>query len=233
VSFSRTFGFLEAGRDDGTLEKIELALRSLASVGQTPWLFWVDYYLSQLIGPYFNLNLRHGLIRKYASKEVEARRTRPSKHDDILGGLFKIQKEKGKEALDDDAITSIATANVFAGSDTTAISLRAIVHFLLTNPQCLQRLKHETRERKEDGRLTWPATFSQVSDWPYLQAIISESLRLHPAVGLSLPRVVPEGGTIIDGKHIAAGVSQPLTLKILDRSLLTWYIRPQWESMLG
>ncbi|KAG8626743.1 hypothetical protein KVT40_005688 [Elsinoe batatas] len=193
VSFSRRFGFLEAGRDDGTLAKIELALKSLASVGQIPWLFWVDHYVKPVLGSHLNLSLRHGLIRKYASQEVEARRTRPTEHDDILGALFRVQQEKGETKLGDEAITSIATANVFAGSDTTAISLRAICYFLLTNPACLTVLRQETAQRKADGRLSWPATFKQVSDWPYLQAIISEALRLHPAVGLTLPRVTTVG----------------------------------------
>lgn len=205
VSFSRRFGFLEAGKDDGTLSKIETALGSLAWVGQMPWVFWLDHYLAPFIGHHLGLVLRHGTIRKYASREVQARRDRPSQHDDILGKLFEVQKQKPDE-LDDSAITSIATANVFAGSDTTAISLRAIVHCLLKNPGCLDRLSKETEERKADGRLSFPAKFIQVSDWPYLQAIISEALRLHPAVGMNLPRVVPQGGAKIGGHYIPAGV---------------------------
>lgn len=179
-----------------------------------PWVFWLDHYLAPIIGHHLGLVLRHGTIRKYASKEVEARRSRPSQHDDILGRLFEIQKLKPGE-LDDSAITSIATANVFAGSDTTAISLRAIVYFLLKNPLCLDRLIQETEERKADGRLSFPAKFSQVSDWPYLQAIISESLRLHPAVGMNLPRVVPEGGARIGAYYLPEGVRlQGLTVSI-------------------
>jgi cytochrome P450 len=41
----------------------------------------------------------------------------------------------------------------------------------------------------------------------YLQACIKESLRLHPAVGFSLPRVVPEGGYKIGKTFVPAGVS--------------------------
>lgn len=205
VSFSRRFGFLEAGKDDGTLTKIETALGSLAWVGQMPWVFWLDHYLAPFIGHHLGLVLRHGTIRKYASREVQARRDRPSEHDDILGKLFEVQKQKPDE-LDDSAITSIATANIFAGSDTTAISLRAIVYFCLKNPPYLERLRKETEERKADHRLSFPARFSQVSDWPYLQAVISEALRLHPAVGMNLPRVVPDGGAHVGGHYLPAGV---------------------------
>lgn len=42
---------------------------------------------------------------------------------------------------------------------------------------------------------------------PYLQACIKESLRLHPATGLPLARVVPEGGATISETFFPAGVS--------------------------
>jgi cytochrome P450 len=42
---------------------------------------------------------------------------------------------------------------------------------------------------------------------PYLQAVIKEALRLHPAVGLPLWRDVPAGGTTISGKYLPAGTT--------------------------
>jgi hypothetical protein len=42
---------------------------------------------------------------------------------------------------------------------------------------------------------------------PYLQAVIQEGLRCHPAVGMSLPRVTPVGGIEICGHFIREGVS--------------------------
>lgn len=45
----------------------------------------------------------------------------------------------------------------------------------------------------------------------YLQACVKEALRLHPATGLPLARVVPEGGTTLSGTYFPAGVS-PLRL---------------------
>jgi cytochrome P450 len=43
---------------------------------------------------------------------------------------------------------------------------------------------------------------------PYLQAVIKEALRMHPATGLPLGRVVPKGGSVIAGKYFAEGVSE-------------------------
>ena len=40
---------------------------------------------------------------------------------------------------------------------------------------------------------------------PYLQAVIKEAMRLHPATGLPLWRVVPDGGAEISGQYFPAG----------------------------
>jgi cytochrome P450 len=42
---------------------------------------------------------------------------------------------------------------------------------------------------------------------PYLQAVIKEGLRLHPAGGLPLSRVVPKGGATIARHFFPEGVS--------------------------
>ncbi|KAJ4193595.1 hypothetical protein NW755_003589 [Fusarium falciforme] len=47
--------------------------------------------------------------------------------------------------------------------------------------------------------------FKDTQSMPYLQACIKESLRLHPATGLPLARVVPEGGATITGTFFPAG----------------------------
>jgi cytochrome P450 len=41
----------------------------------------------------------------------------------------------------------------------------------------------------------------------YLNAVIEESLRLYPPVASSLPRLVPRGGDLIDGKPVPENVS--------------------------
>lgn len=43
----------------------------------------------------------------------------------------------------------------------------------------------------------------------YLQAVIKEALRMHPATGLPLERVVPAGGATISGYFFPEGVSGP------------------------
>lgn len=49
-------------------------------------------------------------------------------------------------------------------------------------------------------------------------AVISEAIRIHPAVGLILERVVPEGGTVLCDVHIPAGTIVGVNAWVLHRN---------------
>lgn len=85
--------------------------------------------------------------------------------------------------------------NVNAGSDTVASIVRAIFYYLLKNPESLSKLLSELVNAKNDGSLSTPfVAWSESSGLPYLGAVIKEALRMHPALGLPLERVVPSNG---------------------------------------
>lgn len=88
----------------------------------------------------------------------------------------------------------------FAGSDTTAISLRSMFYYLCKNKRCYEKLREEIDNMDKEGSLSSPITFGEASRMPYLQACMKEAMRLHPAVGQMLERVVPEEGAQF-GQH--------------------------------
>jgi cytochrome P450 len=49
-------------------------------------------------------------------------------------------------------------------------------------------------------------TFRSMIGLTYLAAVIEESLRMYPPFVTSLARVVPQGGTVINGQFVAEGV---------------------------
>lgn len=203
LTFSKRFGFLDSGEDDGSMAAIKNALHSAAWIGQVPAVYWIHDYFTPVFGNHLAIAARHGSLRQFAMKEVEARKQRGGSQKDLLSKLFAVHKEKPE--YDYVGVVSMATSNIFAGSDTTAISTRAIIYHLLKNPDCKRKLVEEINQRKREGKLSNPVSLQEADQMPYLQACMWEALRLHPAVGMSLPRVVPSGGIEIDGKRIPAG----------------------------
>ena len=108
------------------------------------------------------------------------------------------------DLIDDRQVVVYTTSNIVAGSDTTAISLRAVVYRLIRHPDVLQKLLTEL----ERANVSFPVTWKQSQDIPYLEAVVQEALRLHPAVGYGLERVVPQKGLQMDDGNVIPGGNQ-------------------------
>ncbi|KAF6229049.1 hypothetical protein HO133_007163 [Letharia lupina] len=200
VTFSKRFGFMDMGSDNDFFAQVEDVLRSGAWWRQIPALYWTHDFLSPVIGNHFSVTAHHGRLRDFASQAIEDRKTHGSDHQDILAKWLEVQKQRPNE-MNDANVLSMATTNISAGSDTTAISTRPVIFHLLKNPELVEDIDTQTKEVK----LTKPITLEQTNHMPYLQACLYEGLRLHPAVGMSLPRVTPRGGVEIDGHFIPEG----------------------------
>lgn len=121
---------------------------------------------------------------------------------------FKEAHSKDPEFITGQLVLALTVANMFAGSDTTGITLRAVFYYLLKDPRKMEALLEELaveskagRFSRDDGLVQW----EEVRDLPYLSAVINEALRCHPAVGLTLERMVPPGGVTLAGYFIPGG----------------------------
>jgi len=97
--------------------------------------------------------------------------------------------------------------NVAAGSDTTSITLTAILYNIIKSPRIYQKLRNELAQAAAEGKADDSITFDQAQALPYFQMVIKEAMRVHPATGLPMWRVVQEGGIELGGTHFPAGVS--------------------------
>ena len=93
-----------------------------------------------------------------------------------------------------------------AGSDSTASTMQSFFHFVLSNEEVYGKLKSEVREAQDARKLSKLPSWAEAQELTYFQACLKESMRLRPAVGLSIQRYVPPGGAVIDGKHYPEGV---------------------------
>ncbi|KAI1503903.1 cytochrome P450 [Biscogniauxia marginata] len=204
VSFTRPFGFVDAGDDQGLFLKIQRSMISMAWLMQASWIHRIHEKLKPIIGNWLAANDRNGYFFNYASKEVVGRKDRGGDDRDILGQLFAVQKEKSQ--LSDVDIAFMMTSNVFAGSDTTSGALRGLFYFLFKNPDKLNRLLEELKEKKANGQLSDLVSSEQAKSCGYLQAVLYESMRLLPPVAIVLDRDVPQGGMSIGPYYIPEGV---------------------------
>ncbi len=127
---------------------------------------------------------------------------------DLLS-MFLKAKEEYPDFFHDGRVLTMAVSMAFAGSDTTAISLSAVFYYLLRNPRCYRKSMMEIDTAVCNGvledRPTGLVTWAESQKLPYLDACIKEALRLHPAAGLPLERIVPPQGAEICGEFITGG----------------------------
>ncbi len=107
--------------------------------------------------------------------EIEKRRRSGASGADILSLMLAARHEDGSAMTDEELRDELLTL-LFAGHETTGIALAWAVYWLLRNPDCMTRLLAEIDAL---GKNPEP---EQIVRLPYLDAVVSETLRLHPIV---------------------------------------------------
>jgi cytochrome P450 len=106
------------------------------------------------------------------------------------------------------------------GTDSTATAVRCIFYYIVTNPRVYASLQRELDEAFANGALHRPILRdAEARKLPYLQACITEGLRIWPPVAaLAYKKVPPEGETLEDGRFIPAGTNVGISTWALHRS---------------
>jgi len=98
------------------------------------------------------------------------------------------------------------TLLIQAGADTTGTGMGSVLRFILTNPVVLARVREEINDAEAKGLLSTPIRYDETRQHlPFFVACIKESLRLNPPAPNLFPRIVPQGGKVIDGHFVPAG----------------------------
>lgn len=110
----------------------------------------------------------------------------------------KMLPEDGEQPFPDSLIAQESANIIIAGSDTTAMALTYLIYAVLIAPDIKSKLLSEL-----SGCSPIPG-WEELEGKPYLNKVISETLRLYAPVPASLPRTVPQGGTSLVGYRIPA-----------------------------
>ncbi|KAI9654563.1 MAG: hypothetical protein M1831_005324 [Alyxoria varia] len=239
ITFGKRLGFLDENRDVHHIIKAISEFMAYASpVGQQPWL---DRYvlhknpIKMFLARHTSLT-RSGTspVARFAQEQIDERRKSGSTvkvkfrdqelsrdKADLLHRFLDAHKEH-PDFMTDSNVLNVTTSLINAGSDTTASSLGAVFYYLLRSPDSYRKLLEEIDPLFADGTIT-PSTDKNLISWtdaqkmPYLDAVIQESFRLFPAVGLLLERQVPQAGAIVWGERVPAGTIVGCNAWVLHR----------------
>ncbi|XP_030440190.1 geraniol 8-hydroxylase-like [Syzygium oleosum] len=133
--------------------------------------------------------------------------TGSDKCNDVLDNLLDLVEDKN-ETLDMSLVKHLCLDIFVAGGETTASTLEWAMTELLCNPEKLVRAQAELHQVIGKGKQIEEADIPRL---PYLQAIVKENFRLHPAAPLLVPRKSGEdfiagGFTIPKGAQVLINV---------------------------
>ncbi|KAH6689886.1 pisatin demethylase [Plectosphaerella plurivora] len=224
ITFSKRFGYLDKGRDfDGHLWLSEMGSDYLASVSQLPYLDrWID---KNPIFPIGGATVLLGPTLRYVADRHHGRDgdTHDDTKPDFLDKFIQAKTEH-PDVVDDTQIISYLAINMLAGADTTAISIKAVLYYVLRSPHAQQRLEDEILTAEFVRHQTIPPAYEDIKGLPYLEAVVKEAMRLHPGVAMTLPRFVPPGEGLVlpDGSVVPPGTSVGMNPYVIGRNKPVW-----------
>ncbi|KAK4460566.1 Pisatin demethylase [Cladorrhinum samala] len=233
VAFSRSFGFLAEGRDvDSAIKTIDNSQTYNGIVGQVPEL---DFLLRR--NPLWRfipwLSTKNALITRMALEEMKRRmpfdkdsagllRTGDGRQD-LMASLIQGHL-KDPQRFGEGDVFAVAHGAIFAGSDSTASTMQSFFWHVLDSAPVYRNLLTEIENAVRDG--TIPAdgniSWNQSQNLHYLQACLKEAMRVRPAVGLNITRLVPPEGAELDGHFFPGGTTIAANGWVLHRDKETF-----------
>ncbi|OGE47495.1 hypothetical protein PENARI_c043G04447 [Penicillium arizonense] len=233
MTYSKRIGFLDRGEDiGGVMGALEDMIYYASLAGLTPsWHPYMFRFKNWVAG---KKGVGRAYVIDFTRERVADHQARPKvepvdgrEDTDQAQRLDFLSKLYSKHTKEPDSFTAYhviagCTHNMIAGSDTTGITLSACLYYLLKHPQSFAKLRAEVGGLRSDGRTTRDVSFKESQEMPYLQAVIKETLRLHPATGLPLERIVPEGGATICETFFPAGTIVGVNTWVEHRNPQIW-----------
>ena len=213
LAFGESFGCLENSEYDPWVNKLLpylkaqsliTVLNEYSMVGSI--LPWITKLLSKTIIEHTNMT-RDKVQRRLATQTTRK---------DYLHFILRHNDENG---MNQEELTANMALIILAGSETTTTTLASTVYLLLKHPDILKRLQSEVRS---NFRGVGDMTMERLADFKFLDAVVQESLRVHPPGPGGLPRLATEDA-IVAGYRVPKGVSlsshRPDSIMILARTL--------------
>ncbi|GMI93955.1 cytochrome P450, family 82, subfamily C, polypeptide 4 [Hibiscus trionum] len=156
-----------------------------------------------------------GWLREHKQKRAE---DEANSEKDFMGIMLSLLHDV--EEHDADTINKATSlVLILGGEDTTYVTMTWALSLLLNNPDVLNKIQQELDIHVGKDKLF--VTESDTKNLVYLQSIIKETLRLYPALPLSVLHEANEDCTV-NGYHVSAGTWLILNIQKIQRDPRTW-----------
>nr|CAB3500734.1 unnamed protein product [Digitaria exilis] len=157
-----------------------------------------------------------GIIERRVAEDAAASGDGCSQHDDFLQVLLDLMST-GK--IDRDTVKAIVFEIFLTGAITTTVTVEWAMAELLRNPSTMAKLRAEI-----SGALGGKETIDEadVAGLPYLQAVVKEALRLHPAAPLMVPHKAIDDSVEVCGYAVPKGCTVFINVWAIMRDPALW-----------
>lgn len=194
LAFGTSFNALNSGKSHWWIDVIRESGKFFGVFGTVPWL--VDLMMRLPIPESMNAQKK---ITNYSDELVDQRKQTEPAEPDVMSHILEEGPFFDDQTAENSLLKGDARLLVIAGSDTTASTLTHICYYLAQDPNIAKGIREELSNNSIDiSTMSVPA----LSHLPYLNAVINETLRLHPPVPSGAYRNPPESGTTINGHFL-------------------------------
>ncbi|KAI0648753.1 cytochrome P450 [Trametes meyenii] len=204
------FELMKNGDPNNLVYTGKIATGMLDSIGQTTWLMDILWHMP--------ITRKMHRLDEFAALMMKARvhSTDLPEYRDLAS--FLIAAGLSQRELETDAIVAI-----IGGSDNTSITVSLAIYFLLANNQYYVRLRQELDNAFPDKMASLHV--DDLASLPLLNGVINETLRL--ASPYYNPRVIPTGGTFVDGRYLPEGTIVALAAHSQQTNVDNFYPAPK------
>ncbi|OAG03770.1 putative cytochrome P450 [Paraphaeosphaeria sporulosa] len=225
LAFGRSFDMLELNQEHWVIKLLDEALQPLG-YALPAWLFQILTSIPGVTKDWWR-------FVDFCAERMDARLKTKVDVPDIMSALSAPYKGGLPTNEDWRVLRGDAQLIVVAGSDTTATTLSAALFQLAQHPKYIKRLRTELAPYMTE--LVGDILNERIAKLDCLNAVIYETLRLHPPVPSLQPRKTPPEGIVIDGMFIPGDTVVSCPQYVIGRSAAAYeqpeYLIPErWYS---
>ncbi|TVU22580.1 hypothetical protein EJB05_32290 [Eragrostis curvula] len=196
-------------------------LNGVLNIGDMiPWLDWLDLqgYVRRMkrLGKMFDRFLEHVVEEHEERRRREGDKFVPT---DMVDLLLELADDPSLEVpIERDGVKGFALDFIAGGTDTSTVVVEWAMSELLRNPKHLAKAVDELDRVIGHDRLVQEG---DIPNLPYIEAIVKETMRLHPVTPMLAPRLSRED-TCMDGYDIPAGTLVFVNVWAIGRDPAVW-----------